>query len=192
MVSCRQVRRLVGRIALDILAVGGVACILLVVAAMVWKVSIVMFATGSMTPTIPQGSIAFVREVPATDVEAGDVVTVDRGEQLPITHRVLEIVETDGDAVTFTMQGDANDAPDPAPYTATTVRTVLWSVPGLAHVIVWLQQPLVLGAITIGTAALVTWAFWPRASHRREDEREGDEDDERIDVDPTHEPQHAR
>ena len=139
----------------------------LVVVALTMNVSIMMFRTGSMEPTISAGSIAFVREIPATDIAEGDIVTVDRGEDiLPVTHRVTEISNTDSDsgAVTFTMRGDANETPDPAPYTAQTVRRVLFSVPGVAPVIQWFQNPLVLGGLTIGASALVVWAFWPRAN----------------------------
>ncbi|GAA2174294.1 hypothetical protein GCM10009846_19690 [Agrococcus versicolor] len=160
----RRARGLVGRIVLDVLALGGLACILLVAASFLLKVSIVMFATGSMSPTIPAGSIAFVREIPASEIAVGDVVTVDRSEEqlLPVTHRVIEIVDASGDAVVFRMQGDDNEQPDPEPYAESSVRLVLWSIPGLANVIVWFQNPFVLGGITIGATALVTWAFWPR------------------------------
>lgn len=155
-------RRIVGGVVLDILAAGGLVCILLVIAALVFKITIVMFATGSMSPAIPTGSIAFVREIPASDVAVGDVVTVDRSPALPVTHRVVEVLSTQGGSATFRMKGDANDAPDPVDYTADTVRLVLWSIPGVASVIVWFQNPFVLGALTLAAAGLVTWAFWPR------------------------------
>jgi signal peptidase len=81
-------------------------------------------------------------------------------------------VQGSGDVRTITMKGDANAEPDPAPYTVSQVRLVMGSVPGLARVIVWFANPLVLGALTIGAAALVTWAFWPR------DARDGNGDDD--------------
>lgn len=177
----RRSRGVAARILLDVLALGGLVCILLVIASFAFKITIVMFATGSMSPTIPTGSIALVREIPATEIEVGDVVTVDRAPELPVTHRVIEIQAVDGDRVTFTMQGDDNDDPDPFPYVETTVREVLWSAPGLATVIVQLQSPFVLGGITLGATALVTWAFWPR----RRDVEPTDESSEEV-------PSHAR
>ncbi|SDH27569.1 signal peptidase I [Agrococcus jejuensis] len=160
----RRARGVVGRILLDVLALAGLACILLVATSFLFKISIVMFATGSMSPTIPAGSIAFVREIPASEIAVGDVVTVDRSEsdQLPVTHRVIEIVDASEDTVIFRMQGDDNDQPDPEAYVETTVRLVMWSIPGLANVIVQFQNPFVLGGITLGATVLVTWAFWPR------------------------------
>jgi len=150
---------------LSVLAIAGTACILLVLLGWAFNISIMMFRTGSMSPTITAGSIAFVREIPATEMAEGDVVTVDRGEGiLPVTHRVVEITGTDAasGAVTFEMRGDANDVDDPEPYTATDVRRVMFSVPGAARVVQWFGNPYVLGGLTLGATALVIWAFWPR------------------------------
>lgn len=158
----RRVGRVVGEVGLSVLALGGLVCLAFVVAALVFKVTVIMFATGSMSPTIPAGSIAFVREIPATEMRVGDVVTVTRDPDLPITHRVVEILAVDGATVSFTMRGDANPGPDPVVYAQTHVRQVWWSIPGVAPVLAWFRQPFVLGAVTVAVAALVTWAFWPR------------------------------
>lgn len=161
-VSGRRFGRVVGEVGLSVLALGGLVCLASVVAALVFQVSVIMFATGSMSPGIPAGSIALVREIPATDMRVGDVVTVTRDPDLPITHRVTEILEVDGETVSFVMKGDANPGPDPVVYAQTRVRQVWWSVPGVAPVLAWFRQPVVLGTVTVAVAALVTWAFWPR------------------------------
>ncbi|WP_167132167.1 signal peptidase I [Paramicrobacterium chengjingii] len=164
---------------LNVAAIAGLVCIVLVVLSMVFHISLIMFKTGSMSPTIPQGSVAVVKEIPASEIVVGDVVTVDREGQLPITHRVIS-VEGSGTERSITMQGDANDYPDPAPYEVTHVRTVLWSVPAIANVIVWMSNPFVLGGLTIGASILVTWAFWPRrgTSAKRRKQTEQREDSE--------------
>lgn len=159
--------------ALNVAAFLGALCIFLVILAGVFGISIMMFKTGSMSPTIPAGSIAFVREAPATEIEVGDVVTVSRGDDvLPVTHRVVNILgtyEATG-IVTFEMQGDANEVVDPTPYSVAEVRIVMFSVPGLARVIGWFGNPYVLGALTVAATTLVVWAFWPR----RNDDDNGD------------------
>ena len=157
----RSVPGMIGGALLNLAALGGLVCIVLVVLSTVFHVSLIMFKTGSMSPTIPAGSLAAVREIPASEIEIGDVVTVDRPGDLPVTHRVTSVVG-EGETRTITMRGDANDAPDPSPYTVTEVRRVLASVPGLAHAVVWFSNPWVLGTLTIGASVLVTWAFWPR------------------------------
>lgn len=151
-----------------ILAVAGAICIVLVILAYTMNISLTMFKTGSMSPTIPAGAVAFVQERPASDIEVGDVVTVDRGDLLPVTHRVTSVTPgATADERVITMRGDANDQDDPHPYTVTTVKTVLFSIPGVAAVIVWFGDPLVLGGLTIAMALLVGWAFWPKQERSR-------------------------
>src|SRR5690606_29726310 len=132
----RRLLSRVGSLLLTLLSALGLVCIALVVLGLVMNVSLVMFSTGSMAPTIPAGSVALVQEVPANEIEVGDVVTVERAGRLPVTHRVIEILAVDGETATFTMQGDANADPDTDPYTADRVRIVHGSVPGLARVVV--------------------------------------------------------
>lgn len=157
---------------LNVLAAGGVICIIAVIAAFVFDISLMMFRTGSMSPTIPTGSLAVVREIPASEIEVGDITTVDRDDQLPVTHRVTAVEPAGGepvggepvggDAHTIRMQGDANDFEDPHPYVVDTVRRVQFVIPGLGYVVAKAQDPLVMAATTLAMAALVTWVFWPR------------------------------
>ncbi|MBC7725200.1 MAG: signal peptidase I [Burkholderiaceae bacterium] len=161
----------IGNGLLTVLAALGVLCIAAVVAAHFFPVTLIMFSTGSMSPTIPTGSVALVREIPAAQIRVGDVVTVDRQGALPITHRVTGIEPASAGSPTdtrvITMRGDANAQDDLDPYTVSTVRIVEGSVPGLATVIVGASHPLVMGGITVAAALLVTWAFWPRAAAGR-------------------------
>ncbi|UCR88877.1 S24/S26 family peptidase [Mycetocola spongiae] len=157
-----------GNILLNIAAVGGAICIVLAGLAFFFNITLIMFKTGSMSPGIPAGSVAVVREIPASEIAVGDVVTVDRAGALPITHRVTSITPGGNAAErSITMRGDANAQDDPAPYLVSTVRIMLASVPGLAAVLVWLGQAPVIGGITLAATALVTWAFWPRAASPR-------------------------
>ncbi|UZF47708.1 signal peptidase I [Rhodococcus rhodochrous] len=148
---------------LNLLAAGGVLCIGLVIAAFFFNISLILFKTGSMSPTIPQGSMSVVQRISADEIRVGDVVTVDREEgDLPVTHRVIAVYPQRPGEALIEMQGDANPNPDPGPYRVTEVRKVLWSLPGAASVIVWFSDPLILGGLTLGAAVLVLWAFWPR------------------------------
>lgn len=164
--------RMLGDIALWAAAAAGVVCIVLVILAITANITLILFRTGSMSPTIPAGSVAVVQRVDAAQLRVGDVVTVDREGELPVTHRVTSIEPgaTDAERI-ITMRGDANAADDPFPYTVTSVRTVLFSIPGIATVIAGMGDPWVLGGLTAGATVLVVWAFWPRsgsASERRE------------------------
>lgn len=155
---------------LTLAAAGGAVCIVLVVLAFTGGFSLMMFKTGSMAPTIPARSVALVQEITAAQIAVGDIVTVAREDELPVTHRVTSIASSgDPEARVITMRGDANDVDDPAPYVVTDVRIVRGSLPHLANLVVWLAQPLVLGCITLGAALLVGWAFWPRSRKEEAD-----------------------
>lgn len=162
----RSVASIVGSTLLNIAAVGGVICIVLVILAYCFNITLIMFKTGSMSPTIPTGSLALVREIPASDIAIGDVVTVDRAGKLPVTHRVTSVsAAAAGESTerTITLKGDANVGEDPEPYVVSTVRIVLASVPGLAYVVIWFSNPWVLAGLTLSCSVLVMWAFWPRS-----------------------------
>ncbi|WP_349828824.1 signal peptidase I [Brevibacterium litoralis] len=158
--------RKIGDAALTLLAGGGVLCIVLLIASVFLDVTLLMFRTGSMEPTISTGDVAIARQVPASEVSVGDVVSVERPGALPVTHRVIEVDGApDGSpagAVEIVMQGDANQSPDPYPYVVTEVDRVLFSVPWVARLVAAFGNPWVLGGITLAMAALVTWAFWPK------------------------------
>lgn len=149
-------------ILLNVAAAGGAVCILAVICVLLFDITMILFKTGSMSPGIPAGSLAVVREIPAHEVHVGDVVTVDRAGKLPITHRVQTVDSTEGTARVITMKGDANEDADPAPYKVEHVRLVLWSVPGLAYPVAAAANPVVLGGTTVAVSALVTWVLWPR------------------------------
>lgn len=161
----RRWRRAAGSAALNLAAAGGAVCLLALIAAWVFGITIILFKTGSMAPTIPAGSAAIVREVPVSQVRVGDVVTVDRLGKLPVTHRVIAIDQQEGASRALTLQGDANPAADPEPYAVDTVRIVLFSIPGVAPWFVAARHPAVMALITVAVTALVVWVLWPH--HQR-------------------------
>lgn len=65
--------------------------------------------TGSMQPTIPVGSLIYVKEVEPSTLQVGDVVTYRLEGDTMVTHRVVETNPDEGYLVT---QGDANADPD--------------------------------------------------------------------------------
>lgn len=65
--------------------------------------------TGSMQPTIPVGSLIYVKEVEPSTLQIGDVVTYQLEGDTMVTHRV---VETNPDEGYVIPQGDANEDPD--------------------------------------------------------------------------------
>lgn len=147
---------------LSVLSFAGVLCIIAVICAFAFNISLIMFKTGSMSPTIPTGSLAIVQEKSAADIRIGDVTTIDRPGQLPVTHRVTAVEPAGTGRYEIRMKGDANDTEDPQAYEVSDVRKVLWSTPGLGYFVAKAQNPKVMAGTTLAMAVLVTWAFWPR------------------------------
>jgi len=152
-------------VVLTIAAVLGTLAVAGVIASAVFGVRIVLFSTGSMSPSLPAGTAALVREVDADEARIGDVVTIMRPNELPITHRVVDIADppdASGPTRELSLRGDANDTDDPFPYRVERVGLLLFGVPGIAPVIAALSTPWALGTITVLVAGLVLWTFWPR------------------------------
>ncbi len=143
----------------------GLAVVVWTVLAVVLGLQLVTFATGSMSPTFPAGSLALARRVPLSEVHQGDVVTVQRGHGLlPITHRVYSITRSGGTAE-LVLKGDANRYQDPAPYRVSSVREVVLPLDLLSTPIRLVTAPAGVGAGAALATAAVLWATWP--SRRR-------------------------
>lgn len=134
--------------------------------------TLITFRTGSMAPTMPQGSVAVALPIAAADIAVGDVVTVQRaGEPLPVTHRVTEVRRAEnasGDepmpagARELILKGDDNETVDFLPYLVTHAKRVVFAIPGAGNTLMLLQSPIGMGAMTIVAGGLATWAFWPK------------------------------
>lgn len=72
-------------------------------------------SSGSMTPTIPVGSLILVKETDPEDIKEKDIITYEDSNKTVVTHRVIEIDQYDQ---SFVTQGDANESEDPFPVEA--------------------------------------------------------------------------
>lgn len=158
---------------LGLAGAAGLACILCLIASALFGASLVVFRTGSMAPSMPTGTLAVALPVDAADIAVGDVLMVERDEQLPVTHRVVEITPDprDENGVVVLLKGDANGSADREPYHLTEAMRIVFPIPGLGTAFMVARTPLFLGAATLLVAALVVWAFWP-SSRDGEQEQE--------------------
>lgn len=96
--------------------------------------------SSSMEPAIPTGSVVFVKEIPAGQVDEriqeGDVITFADSRNAPTTtHRVVEKHEAEN-SVRIVTKGDANEDPDPEPvYRDEVIGVVTMSIPLLGYVV---------------------------------------------------------
>ena len=120
--------------------------------------------SGSMEPSIPVGSMVFVKPAEWQEIEEGDVIAYDSNGSV-VTHRVTESRFVEGEFIT---KGDANEEEDltAVPYSALIGR-VEWSVPYLGELTSIAATPL--GKIYLFAFLLCGVLFNVLAGRLRED-----------------------
>ncbi|HZD86456.1 MAG TPA: signal peptidase I [Gaiellaceae bacterium] len=162
----RWTRRVVGALALlaATAAILGLAAI--TIGPHLFAYQALVVRSGSMSPTIPTGSVVFYRPVQASDVKVGDVIVFNEpGKQdTKVTHRVYAIGTGPGGKY-FQTKGDANGGPDPwhVPAVGTGWKEV-WHVPVVGYVLFDIQSTygrlLLLLVPAALLAALTLWEIW--------------------------------
>ncbi len=79
--------------------------------------------TASMGEDLPQGSLVITHAVDPATLEVGDDITYLAGEEVTVTHRIVDITEDymgSGERA-FTTQGTGNEEPDSRPVSAQNV-----------------------------------------------------------------------
>jgi signal peptidase I len=157
------VREVLKRCLITLAGLLGVIAILVTIAPFFgWTV--VRLATGSMTPTFPTDSLLVTHTVPASQVVVGDIVTVQRAGELPITHRVVSVTAlTSGDA-RLTLKGDDNRTADVKPYFVRSVGLVIGGVQWGGGIFAALRSTPGLAGLTVFATLIVLWAWWPSGS----------------------------
>jgi signal peptidase len=120
---------------------------------------------GSMTGTYDKGSVVFEREVPASDLAVGDVITYQppaaSGVTTLVTHRVIRVKHDAQGRQVLRTQGDANPDPDPWRFSLTSQEqpVVAFSVPYVGYALIALAdrdtRMLVIG-LPAGLVALLS------------------------------------
>lgn len=125
--------------------------------------------SGSMVPTLPVGTLAVVKPIPADQARDGDVVTFKnpQGDFLT-THRIVSIRRRADGSRLFRTQGDAVPDVDPwtlrAPEGRGRFGLVKLDVPLAGYALVYIQRPqtalYLVWASVILIAALLLRALW--------------------------------
>lgn len=141
---------------LNVGAMLGVMSILLAASAMAFGITPLVFRSGSMAPAIRTGDLGIAQTAPAADLRVGDIVTVSTSGGLRVTHRIVELDQTDSGAL-LVLQGDANEDPDPDPYAVAEAERLIFAIPRAGYVASWLSGPggVFLGGLLVGLVLLV-------------------------------------
>jgi signal peptidase I len=155
--------------ALTVGALLGLAALLSAALGAALGVRPLFFPSGSMAPTIDTGSLALARSVPASDLRAGDVVSVMTASGTRVTHRVVRVDATPGsDQASLTLRGDANRVEDQERYTVGSAYRVFWHAPWVGYAVGTALSPTGLFALALLLSALLLLVprGLPRASGR--------------------------
>ncbi|HZQ80830.1 MAG TPA: signal peptidase I [Gaiellaceae bacterium] len=122
--------------------------------------------SGSMSPTIPTGSIVFYRKESAAKVKVGDVIVFEKPgvSNEKVTHRVYKISNGPTGRY-FTTKGDANAAPDDWQVPAVGTGWVAsFHIPTIGYILAGLESTLgrlLLLAIPAALLGLITlYEIW--------------------------------
>lgn len=155
-----QTLRRIAMIALWTLAGVGVLCGVVWGATAAGLIKPLIVISGSMEPKIMTGDLLIATRTPASELEVGDVVSLqsELTDNL-VTHRIVAI-EAAGDGFLVTMKGDNNEAEDALDYTVTgSVWEPALQVPGAGAFVSRMTTPTVAVPLLIGLVALLglTW-----------------------------------
>lgn len=108
--------------------------------------------TASMTPEIAPGDAVVVRDVPANQIQVGDVITFQprNGGDVPVTHRVAEVLVLSDGSRAFVTKGDANEDADAGAVTPDQlVGKVVITLPYIGHVVAFVNSPVGFGVLVV-------------------------------------------
>lgn len=136
------------------------AAVVTVIAGLLAGYRPVVLQTGSMGSSAPPGSLVVTSPQSADSIDVGDIIVMRRPGATPVTHRVIEIAETDVGRIA-TTKGDANEFADPAPFPLADDQLVArWIVPEAGAAIENIRTPqFLLLLLTLAVAATVMWAL---------------------------------
>lgn len=95
--------------------------------------------TSSMEPELPVGSLLVISPTDYDNIQIGDDITFVRDANLTlVTHRVIS---KDDETQKVTTQGIANNVPDTPTSYENVVGKVVWSIPYIGYLVIFLGKP---------------------------------------------------
>lgn len=134
-----------------------------------------MVLTGSMEPNYNIGDLIVIKEKPQEDIKVGDIVNyvTDNGKDT-ITHRVIEIVEQNGQ-IMYKTKGDNNSSSDPNLVNYSQIQgTIVFKINKLGAIITEFLTGV--GIFVIAMLIVISYIH----SSRKEEKRIAREDARRL------------
>lgn len=148
---------------------------ILLVGARVVGLQVFTVLSGSMEPTYHTGSLIYVKEIDAFELEAGQVITFMLNEDTVATHRIVEVVPDaeDDSVVRFRTKGDANDTEDGSlVHYKNVIGMPVFTIPYLGYVANYIQNPPGMYVAIAGGAFILMLSFIPDLFAKDEEEKD--------------------
>ena len=105
-----------------------------------WKPFIVL--SSSMEDTIMPGDLILTKEIDALELKEGDVISFRTNKYTVVTHRIINIVDEEGERKYYT-KGDNNDTADINPVCNNQIEGIYrYRIPELGKIALNLQKPI--------------------------------------------------
>lgn len=154
-----------------------------------WDVYVVL--SGSMEPAYKTGGIIYLDDVDVNTLEVGDVITYQVSNDTMVTHRIVDVVQEDGQTK-YRTKGDANDVEDGSLVPQSqVVGSPVFTIPYLGYLVKFIQSPAgKYVAISFG-AAMLLMVFLPdfifdedeEEPKKKEEDEEEDPDNQNVKID---------
>lgn len=146
-------------VVVNMLVIVVVILAILLVGVRLFGVQVYSVISGSMEPDYPVGSLIYVRKAEPEEIKVNDVITFVLPNEMPATHRVIEI---DNENEHFLTKGDNNDEVDGSPvHFENLIGKPVLCIPYLGYVAHYIQTPPGIYSAVAGGAVLLTLVFLP-------------------------------
>lgn len=136
-------------------AILGSVCLVWTLGLALLGITPLIILSGSMSPALQTGDLAFAQSVSASEIDPGDIVSVTSQDGVRVTHRVVTAEPVESQAA-LTLKGDANPTTDTETYVVDSALSVVAQVPGAGYFLKLVGTPWAIGAaIAILAACLV-------------------------------------
>lgn len=131
--------------------------------------------SGSMETSIYTGDLVFVKNVDTSTLKEQDVIAFRNESDTVTTHRIVDIVEQDGQQY-FQTKGDNNDANDADLVSMDDVEGIyVFKIPKLGSALMVIKEPKSLAVILL--VILVLGLIWLNVADKKEKAKMQVEDD---------------
>lgn len=127
--------------------------------------------SGSMETEIKKGDLIIVEVTDPQTLEVDDVIAFRDAQETVTTHRIIEIVEKDGETY-FITKGDNNDSQDQNLVEFDDVEGIyVTRIPGVGNMLNSLAQPTTIVIVVLGVTVIFGIAFVVSNKKQRDEEQ---------------------